>query len=163
MVKSGEKCKAMTMFRGHSFRSLDPKGRLMLPPEFREIAALSKAGPRLMLTNFDGCVVGYTLPEWEKIEEDFNRANTMVKGLRNFQRFFISGAVEVPLDKQGRLLIPPHLREYAHLSREVAVAGVGRKIEIWDRETFEARRKEMEDTFDDDMAALAEKGFEIRL
>ncbi|MFK4766055.1 MULTISPECIES: division/cell wall cluster transcriptional repressor MraZ [Desulfobaculum] len=151
------------MFRGHSYRSLDPKGRLMLPPEFRSAAADMESGECLMLTNFDGCAVGYPLPEWERIEESFNRINMLDSRLRNFQRFFISGAMEVKLDKQGRILIPPHLRHYAGLEKDVVIAGVGRKFEIWNTDTFEAKRREMESSFDDDMSALAEKGFELRL
>ncbi|WP_461208270.1 division/cell wall cluster transcriptional repressor MraZ [Desulfocurvus sp. DL9XJH121] len=151
------------MFRSHSNRSLDPKGRLMIPPEFREVAASLGSEGSLMLTNFDGCVMAYPLPEWERIEESFNRINGLDKRLRNFQRFFISGATEVFLDKQGRVLIPPHLREYAGLGKDVVVAGVGKKFEIWDRGLFETKRREMEESFDEDMADLADKGFELRL
>ena len=115
------------------------------------------------MTNFDGCVVGYPLPEWERIEESFNRINVLDKRLRNFQRFFISGAMEVPLDKQGRILIPPHLRSYAKLDKDVIVAGVGKKMEIWSQDVFEAKRREMEEAFDEDMSELADKGFELRL
>jgi len=153
----------MRKFRGHSYRSLDPKGRLMIPPEFREAAASLGSEGALILTNFDGCVVVYPLPEWERIEESFNRVNVLDKRLRNFQRFFLSGATEVSLDKQGRVLIPPHLRSYGKLEKDVVVAGVGRKFEIWNRDVFEAGRREMEETFDDDMADLADKGFELRL
>lgn len=153
----------MRMFRGHSPRSLDPKGRLMIPSEFRKAAASMGSEESLMLTNFDGCVVGYPLPEWERIEESFNRINVLDKRLRNFQRFFISGAMEVPLDKQGRILIPPHLRSYAKLDKDVIVAGVGKKMEIWSQDVFEAKRREMEEAFDEDMSELADKGFELRL
>ncbi|MFP4070555.1 MAG: division/cell wall cluster transcriptional repressor MraZ [Desulfovibrionales bacterium] len=148
-------------FRGHSFRSLDPKGRLMLPPEFRETILEGSAEGKLIVTNFDDCIAGYPLPEWEQIEETFSRINVLNKQLRNFQRFFISGAVEVSLDKQGRILLPPELREYAALNREAVLAGVGRKFEIWDRERFEARRAEMD--FDSVMDTLAESGFELRI
>lgn len=152
-----------SMFRGHAYRSLDAKGRLMLPPDFREAITAESALASVMLTNFDGAVVGYPLAEWERIEESFNAVNVLDKRLRNFQRFFISGALEVALDKQGRVLIPPHLRAYAKLDKDVVVAGVGRKFEIWDQATFEAQRKEMEESFDEDMSALAEKGLELRL
>lgn len=135
----------------------------MIPPEYREAAASMDSEGALMLTNFDGCVVAYPLPEWERIEESFNRINVLDKRLRNFQRFFISGATEVSLDKQGRILIPPHLRTYGGLDKDVVVAGVGRKFEIWNQDVFEAKRREMEESFDGDMAELAEKGFELRL
>lgn len=153
----------MATFRGHSYRSLDDKGRLVLPPDIRAAAESQASGGRLMLTNFDGCVVGYPLTEWEAIEESFSKVNVLNKQLRNFQRFFISGAVEVALDKAGRVLLPPHLRRYAKLDREVVVAGVGRKFEIWDQGAFEAQRAQMEESFDADLSAMAELGLELRL
>lgn len=151
------------MFRGHSLRSLDPKGRLMLPPDFRETVFKNSPEGKVMLTNFDGCVVGYPMPEWERIEESFNQINVLNRKLRDFQRFFISGALEAVMDKQGRILIPPHLRTYGKLTRDVALAGVGRKFEIWDLALFEAQRGQMEQDFDGVMDALAENGFELRI
>ncbi|UIJ39466.1 division/cell wall cluster transcriptional repressor MraZ [Desulfobaculum bizertense] len=150
-------------YRGHTYRSLDAKGRLMLPPEYRSLEDGDSAEGAFMLTNFDGCVVGYPLSEWERIEDSFNQINMLDSRLRNFQRFFISGAMDVKIDKQGRILVPPHLRKYAGLDRDVVVAGVGRKFEIWNQETFEAKRREMEESFDDDLSALAEQGFELRI
>ena len=111
------------MFRGHSERNLDPKGRLMLPPEFREEVLRHSPEGKLMLTNFDDCVVGYPMPEWERIEESFQRINVLNAKLRNLQRFIISGAVEVALDKQGRILVPPYLRGYAKLDKDCILAG----------------------------------------
>ncbi|WP_243358318.1 division/cell wall cluster transcriptional repressor MraZ [Fundidesulfovibrio terrae] len=151
------------MFRGHSERNLDPKGRLMLPPEFREEVLKASPEGKLMLTNFDGCVVGYPMPEWERIEESFLRINVLDSRLRNLQRFIISGAVEVVLDKQGRILVPPYLRGYAKLDKDCVLAGVVTKFELWDKATFEAKRRETEDSFDADMAALSQAGFELRL
>ena len=151
------------MFRGHTERNLDPKGRLMLPPEFREEVLRHSPEGKLMLTNFDGCVVGYPMPEWERIEESFQRINVLNSKLRNLQRFIISGAVEVLLDRQGRILVPPYLRGYAKLDKDCVLAGVGTKFELWDKELFESRRKVTEENFDADMAALAESGFELRL
>lgn len=151
------------MFRGHSERNLDPKGRLMLPPEYREEILKGSAEGKLMLTNFDGCVVGYPMPEWVRIEESFQRINVLNATLRNLQRFIISGAVETVLDKQGRILVPPYLRAYAKLDRDAVLAGVGTKFELWDKAIFEARRRETEANFDADMAALSQAGFELRL
>ncbi len=150
------------MFRGHAYRSQDAKGRLMLPPEFREEAMRCASDGRLMLTNFDECVAVYPLPEWEEIEKSFASLNMADRKIRNFHRFFISGATEVVLDKQGRILIPPHLRRYAGLQKELVLAGVGRKFEIWDLERFEAQRQEVEDDFDPLLDSLAESGFELR-
>ncbi len=150
------------MFRGHSQRSIDPKGRLMLPPDFRELIQARSSEGRIMLTNFDGCVVGYPLPEWEEIEQSFNKINMTNRNARDFHRFFISGAMEVSLDKQGRILVPPYLRSYAGMNKDVVLAGVGRKFEIWDLESFELQRRKMEQDFDSVMDSLAENGFELR-
>lgn len=150
-------------FRGHAYRSLDPKGRLMLPVEFRDVILASGMPGKAILTNFDGCVVGYSLAEWERIEESFQRINMLNRQLRDFQRFFISGAMEVELDKQGRVLIPQHLRTYAGLARDVALAGVGRKFEIWDLARFEEQRRKMEQGFDAVMDALAQTDCDLRI
>ena len=151
------------MFRGHSYRNMDSKGRLMLPPEFRDHIVATNTEGRFMLTNFDGCVVGYTLPEWEAIEHSFYEANNSSKKIRSFQRFFIGGAIEVQLDKQGRILVPPYLRQYADLERDVVLAGVGRKFEIWSQAHFEAQRQEVEEDFDSVMDELAANGMGMRL
>lgn len=150
-------------FRGHAYRSLDGKGRLMLPPEFRETIVAQDDQGRVMLTNFDGCVVGYPLPEWEEIEASFNKINMLNRKLRDFQRFFISGAVELTLDKQGRVLLPPHLRNYGRLNKDVVLAGVGRKFEIWDQAKFEETRQQMEDSVDEVMDELVQGGYELRI
>jgi MraZ protein len=150
------------MFRGHTHRNLDAKGRVMLPPDFREMVLEMSPEGKLMLTNFDDCVVGYPLPEWEQIEKSFNQLNMANRTFRDFHRFFISGATEVSMDKQGRILVPPYLRTYAGLNKDVILAGVGRKFEIWDMERFEANRKKMEENFDQVMDTLADNGFELR-
>lgn len=150
-------------FRGHSYRSLDPKGRLMLPPEFRELVLSAAPEGRVVLTNFDGCVVGYPLPEWEQIEDSFAKVNMLDKKMRDFHRFFIASAVEAEVDKQGRVLIPPHLRTYGGLDRELVLAGVGRKFEIWDRERYERRMAETEASFGEVMDSMTQSGIELRL
>jgi MraZ protein len=152
------------VFRGHSFRSLDPKGRLMLPPEYREEVLLHAPDGRLMLTkNFDGAVSGYPMPEWELVEESFRGGNKLDPRIRNIERFLISGAMDVTLDKQGRILIPPYLRSYAGLDKDLVLAGVGTKFEIWNQAKFEERLVQVEATFDADLASLAESGFTLRL
>lgn len=152
------------MFRGHSFRSLDPKGRLMLPPEYREEVLRLVPDGRLMLTNnFDGAISGYPMPAWELVEESFRGANMLDSRVRDIERFLIAGAMEVTLDKQGRILIPPHLRAFAGLDKELVLAGVGTKFEIWDQGRFEERRRQAAANFDANLAALAESGFTLRL
>ncbi len=141
---------------------MDPKGRLMLPPEFRDKIVENSPDGNIMLTNFDGCIVAYPFPEWEAIEKSFNKLNMANRKFRDFHRFFISGATLVTIDKQGRILVPAYLRSYAEIVKEVVLAGVGRKFEIWDLARFEAQRRKMEQDFDGIMDSLAENGFELR-
>ena len=152
------------MFRGHSYRNQDDKGRLSLPPEFRDEILGKSPGGKLVLTNFDQCVLCYPLPEWESLEQSFGQLNQAKDWARKFHRFFIAAAVEVALDRQNRILIPPHLRNYAGLyNKQVVVAGVGKKIEIWDQEKFEAQRAEVMDNFEDMMTNLADNGIDLRI
>lgn len=134
----------------------------MLPPEFRDEVFVQSPEGRLVMTNFDNCVTVYPLPEWEHIEQSFSRLNMADPEVRDFHRFFISGAVEVALDKQGRVLIPPYLRTYAGLTKDIILAGVGRKFEIWDQERFEAKRQAMQNNLGQVMSNLAASGFEFR-
>lgn len=150
-------------FRGHSYRCLDDKNRVMLPPEYREIAVRDDSWSRLMFTNFDGCVACYTLSEWERIESSFYQLNQMHESVRLFQRFFIAGAVETPVDKQGRVLVPPHLRNYAKLDKEVVLAGVGRKFEIMNKDHFETQRNHFEENQVEYMGDLQAHGFELKI
>ncbi len=141
------------MFRGHSYRSIDPKGRLMLPPEFRDVLLKDDPSGRLMLAKFDNCVVGYTLSEWSAIEAKFAQIKNPNRKVRDFMRFFIGGAQEVEMDRQGRVLVPQSLRGYAHLDKDVVLVGVGFKFEIWDKAGFEEIEAQDFDNVSDDIAA----------
>jgi MraZ protein len=133
----------------------------MLPPEFRDALSSPDNGGRIVLTNFDGCVMGFPAPVWEGIERDFDHMNMLHARVRDFHRFFVSAAADIPLDRQGRVLVPEHLRDYAGLDKDVVVAGVGRKIEIWDRARFEAKRAEMDAPDSSDLTALQQMGMQF--
>ncbi|MEW6659904.1 MAG: division/cell wall cluster transcriptional repressor MraZ [Thermodesulfobacteriota bacterium] len=131
------------MFTGSYFHLLDNKGRVSISPRYREI--LQERQDRLLiLTNFDGYILAFPQSEWLKIEGRLADQAIFRKDVRAFQRFLISGVQECPLDRQGRILIGPYLRDYAKLSREVALVGAVRCFEIWDRATYEAHRQELE-------------------
>jgi MraZ protein len=131
------------MFTGSYFHLLDNKGRVSISPRYREI--LQERQDRLLvLTNFDGYILAFPQSEWLKIETRLAEQAIFRKDVRAFQRFLISGVQECPLDRQGRILIGPYLRDYAKLSREVALVGAVRCFEIWDRATYENHRKELE-------------------
>lgn len=124
-------------FRGHSHRSLDPKGRLLLPQDFRDRILAGSPEGRLVLTILDDCVVGFTSARWDEVETEMDKIKNPSKKLRNFLRKFLSGAEETFLDGQGRVKVPAHLREYGKLDRDVVLAGVGKYFEIWSRAEFD--------------------------
>jgi MraZ protein len=134
------------MFTGSFFHTMDNKGRVSIPARYREMLT-----NQVVLTNFGGYVLGFPQTEWSKVEAKFAEQPLFRKEIRAFQRFLISGAEECELDRQGRILVPPNLRNYARLSREVCLVGAIRCFEIWDRGTFETHRKELEETLDEEM------------
>ena len=134
------------MFRGRFEHFIDAKGRTSLPVKFREILREHFQDERLMVTNFDGCLWAYPTREWERVENRVAELPQFKKEVKAIQRVFISAAQECCVDKQGRILIAPTLREYAGLKRDLIFVGAIRRIEIWDKERWEkVFRKEHED------------------
>lgn len=123
------------MFRGSSFHHLDPKGRLIIPARFRDVLRQSSVDG-LIVSKMDGALFCYTFEEWHKIEQRILNLAEKSDNMRRFRRVFIGGAFECPLDKQGRILIPPSLRQYSELSKELVLVGVLDHFEIWARENW---------------------------
>ncbi|MFC1592027.1 division/cell wall cluster transcriptional repressor MraZ [Thermodesulfobacteriota bacterium] len=123
------------MFRGRSDQSIDAKGRIMLPVKFRDLL-LKKYDNTLVLTNFDNCLIAYPTEEWIEVEDKVRKLPSGNKQVRAFKRFFISGATECSVDKQGRVLVPPSLKSYAQLEKDIVIAGQINHFEIWNRERF---------------------------
>ncbi len=112
------------VFRGEHHYSLDDKGRVVIPPKFRR-----SLGTTVVVTRgLDECVAVYAPTEWAKNEK---KLQAQAVARRDFVRFMLSSAEDVELDRQGRISIPQHLREYAKIEREAVVVGVGSRIEIW--------------------------------
>lgn len=121
------------MFMGEYNHTIDAKGRLIIPSKFREIL-----GDAFVVTKgLDGCLFVYDNEEWKRFEEKLRTLPITNKEARQFVRFFLAGATEAEVDKQGRILIPNVLREFAGLTKDVVLVGVGSRIEIWSRERFE--------------------------
>ncbi|MBI2345865.1 MAG: division/cell wall cluster transcriptional repressor MraZ [Deltaproteobacteria bacterium] len=123
------------MFRGRFEHALDAKGRLSVPVYFRELLA-THYDERLIVTNFDGCLWAYPMAEWMEIEQKIAQLPQFKEEVKALQRVFVSGAAECPLDKAGRILLPPALRDYAGILREVTLVGATRRIELWARERW---------------------------
>jgi MraZ protein len=145
------------MFRGRHEHTIDPKGRVSIPSKFREVLT-KKFDERLVITNFDGCLVAYPYEEWIRLEEKASSLSMVKKETRSFMRFFFSSAIECILDKQGRILIPHTLREYADLEKEVVLVGQLRKIEIWSKERWNEQILRAHENFDQISEVLSELG-----
>ncbi len=131
------------MFRGSSSHTIDSKGRIIVPARFREIIKADDNNG-VMISKMDSGLVAYTHTEWRKIETRILSLAEKSDNMRRFRRVFIGGAFECPCDKQGRILIPPMLRQYAELSREIVLVGVLDHFEIWSREKWEKENLHME-------------------
>lgn len=122
------------MLIGEFEHSLDAKGRLIMPAKLRE-----SIGERFVVTKgLDGCLFAFSLDEWANFEEKLKMLPLSNKNSREFSRFFLSGATECEIDKQGRFLIPNNLRDAANLEKEVVIIGVGTRIEIWNKNKWKS-------------------------
>nr|B8DP87.1 RecName: Full=Transcriptional regulator MraZ [Nitratidesulfovibrio vulgaris str. 'Miyazaki F'] len=148
------------LFRGRSHRSLDPKGRLMLPPDFRDILMSRAEGGKLVLTSFDDCVMGYPLPDWEDFERKFSTLKNPSRKMRDFRRLVIGSAELMELDGQGRVRISRSHMDYAGITKDVVLLGQGSRFEIWDQGRFDGI---VTQDFDDVAAELADSGIELSL
>ncbi|MBQ9065029.1 MAG: division/cell wall cluster transcriptional repressor MraZ [Blautia sp.] len=120
------------MFRGEHNHTIDAKGRLIIPSKFRELL-----GEEIILTRgLDGCLSIYPMDEWEAFEEKLRSLPLTNKNARTFSRFFVSGATSCELDKQGRILVPQTLREFAGLVKDVVFAGSLNRIDVWDKDKW---------------------------
>ena len=120
------------MLIGEYEHSLDTKGRLIMPSKLRQ-----DIGDSFIITKgLDGCLFVFSQNEWLNFETKLKSLPLSDKNARNFVRFFLSGATECELDKQGRFLIPGNLREVADLVKDTVIIGVGTRLEIWNKETW---------------------------
>lgn len=120
------------MLIGEYEHSLDAKGRLIMPAKLR-----TDMGEKFITTKgLDGCLFVFSQNEWSNFESKLKELPLTNKNARDFVRFFLSGATECEIDKQGRFLLVNTLREYAEITKEVIIIGVGTRLEIWDKEKW---------------------------
>ena len=142
------------MFMGEYNHTIDTKGRLIIPAKFRE-----QLGKEFVITKgMYGCLFAYPFEAWREFEGKLKALPTTVdKNARRFSRYFMAGATTVEIDKQGRILVPAVLREFAGLSKEVVLAGVLDRVEIWDRTKWHENSEY--DDLDDIAEHMTEFGF----
>lgn len=131
------------MFMGEYNHTIDTKNRLIIPSKFREAL-----GDEFVVTKgLDGCLFVYDNDAWAEFEEKLKGLPLTNKEARTFVRFFLAGAANVEVDKQGRILIPSVLKEFAGINKDVVLVGVASRIEIWSRERWEdvSSYEDMED------------------
>lgn len=137
------------MFMGEFNHSIDEKGRLIMPAKFREGLGLNF----VITKGLDNCLFVYPKAEWQNLESKIKSLPLTNTSARAFSRFFFSGATETELDKQGRVLLPPSLRQHARLDHDVIVIGVSNRVEIWSKTEWESYSQQADESVEE----IAEK------
>lgn len=146
------------MFRGYYEHTIDVKGRVSLPSQFRD--ALPKESDRLVITNYiPSHLWAFSYDRWRELEEKLAQITLTDPDAQAFKRFFVAGSRDVPIDKLGRILIPPHLREYAGLSKDIVFVGSVTHIEIWNKENWKPTFEAAQSNFETHAKKLATLGF----
>ena len=143
-------------FRGRSAAKVDAKGRLRIPAKFREILQ-KHFTDALFISRKGDCLVAYPPEKWEEIENKASNLSEVHPDHRSFIRRFVSGAEPCDFDGQGRILIPPMLRDDAHIDQEVVVVGMLTCFEVWDKTAYElqdARDRENEPRIMESVAGI---------
>jgi MraZ protein len=128
------------LFRGRYEHAIDAKGRTSLPSRFREALGATGESRLILTTGLEPCLVAYPLQEWIAFEERLGRLPQFDESVTMLKRIYVSGAIECDVDRLGRVLVPAPLRKHAKLTREVLWAGMGRHIELWDKDAYEGLR-----------------------
>lgn len=145
------------MFRGRYEHSIDPKGRLSIPSRYRE-ELVARGIATLVLTEGDQCIWVFPLDEWERVEEGLRRHPQFAPERRSIVRVMVASAKECPVDRAGRTLVPPELREFAGLKKDVMIAGALDHFEIWSRDRWTDHRQTLRINFDEMTRKLSEHG-----
>lgn len=145
------------MFMGEYNHTIDSKGRLIVPAKFREAL-----GSEFVVTKgLDGCLFVYPYNEWQKFTDQLKTLPMSSKDSRQFSRFFLAGAAACEVDKQGRILVPGILREFAALEKDVVLVGVSTRVEIWSKERWSGCMQTYDADMDEVSEKLAQLGFGI--
>lgn len=142
------------MFIGEYSHSIDPKKRLAIPAKFR-----SDLKNKLVITRgLDKCLFIYPMKVWNELAEKLGNLPMGESGTRSFIRLMLAGAIDVEVDKQGRILLPDYLKDYAGLSKNVVIAGLYNRLEIWDEQKWNEYKKSAEKNSDEIAEQLGKLG-----
>ena len=142
------------MFLGEFQHTIDPKGRIVLPAKLRD----DLADGCVITRGQDHCLYVFPMDRWHYEEERISSLPRTERRFRDYSRSFFSGAMQQALDRQGRIQVPPKLREYAGLDKEVVVIGAGDRIEVWDAVAFDEIISQADDYYSDIQEALSDIG-----
>ena len=131
---------AKIVFRGATQITLDAKGRLAIPTRYRERIAARCGGQLVATVDKDYCLLVYPFPDWEEIEQKLVALPSLNKQARRLQRLMVGYATEIEMDGSGRILLPRELRDFAGLGKQAILLGQGNKFELWDEESWNAKR-----------------------
>ena len=130
------------MFRGVYEQKFDAKGRTSFPAKLRETLVGQYDERLIITTSLDPCLHCYPVREWEQLEAALGKRNPMEPGVKSLLRLYVASAQEVAVDKLGRVLIPPTLRQHAHLAKDVVWAGMVKVVELWSKDGWEKAQEE---------------------
>lgn len=142
------------MFIGEYSHNIDDKGRIALPTKFR--LDLSKGA--VVTRGLDNCLFLYTQSEWEKLAAKLANMPIAQSKSRAFARLMLAGAMDVEMDKQGRVILPEYLRKYAGMKKKVVITGLYNRLEIWDEQKWNSYKKETEENGSEIAEALNDIG-----
>lgn len=142
------------MFIGEFSYKIDSKKRLAVPSKFRD----ELNGKAVVTRGLDGCLFLYKIDEWQALAEKISNLPLAQSDARSFARVMLAGAMEVELDSSGRILIPDYLKKYADLNKEVVIAGVYNRMEIWDKKKWDDYKSTTEEEVGDIAERLKELG-----
>jgi MraZ protein len=142
------------MLIGQYEHTIDNKKRLALPAKFR-----GELGDKIIITRgIEGCLAVYTEAEWQTVSQKWSALTISQAEARSFSRMMLAGAMEVALDKLGRILVPDYLKEYAGLKKDVVICGLSNRLEIWDSEKWETYKIAAEKGVDEIVSKLGGLG-----
>lgn len=121
------------MFYGEFQHTLDPKGRMIVPSAYRE----ELRGKFMIAKGLEQCLFIFSMPQWNSLVDKLQTLPLSNTSARDFNRYFFSSAAECEMDGQSRILVPPGLRKYASLEKDISIIGVGSRVEVWDKNKWE--------------------------